>query len=644
MPDIVIHRCALRIVRRGGWAWGPEPQKLLQGAVKALPELLARELAALWPDDAEREIAAPIRIRVPLTMSELLAAADGSFANDVIQPLARVDALRARIAQAVRVAFERDHIAQVTNFDPETQPRGEQSEDEIENAQDASPGGAILRLLLHWQMSGVLEMRVAAFSLTALEAWHRRLINAEADSVDRVAVSQETIDKLIDGIAQRSHITPRDRDGVLRRRIAVLAEAMARLELKRCCPGLVAALDRALTLTDEDKAESVDTKNIRAIDKSTVFRSTVTQSTPESKFSSPTLPQAQTGSTPRRSPNRADRHVASALPFLLLGPLSRLGYLKTLAATMEAAECLDDAPLFATALAYKALDPPGRGWRREPAMTEAAVAFAALEQPVAGEDLAALARRISPHLSPLDAALSGALIAGHNHHQPLLLNRTGADAESGFLLVDAEGIFPIRWAASVSRLRQTMLQLNSSVVLVPQATAETELLSWLDVEGVRFITDAPPTRGEHWRALRRPPQDRWWTNDAMTPEAALVRMARAMAAATEDVETIWRRLAVERPSVPLADDAALDRHITMAASVALGTIAWELWREREPTAPHLALERFRDLDARVRYARDTVRVSLPLGRRFYDLRDHGLLRDVTDAPWLDGRALVFESG
>src|SRR5205085_8002082 len=45
-------------------------------------------------------------------------------------------------------------------------------------------------------------------------------------------------------------------------------------------------------------------------------------------------------STHRRVRSITDRHIASALPFLLLGPLSRLGYLQTLAATMEAAECL----------------------------------------------------------------------------------------------------------------------------------------------------------------------------------------------------------------------------------------------------------------------------------------------------------------
>ena len=51
MTDIVIHHCKLRVVRRDGWAWGPEPQRLLQSAMRTLPALLARQLAELWEDE-----------------------------------------------------------------------------------------------------------------------------------------------------------------------------------------------------------------------------------------------------------------------------------------------------------------------------------------------------------------------------------------------------------------------------------------------------------------------------------------------------------------------------------------------------------------------------------------------------------------
>ena len=40
----------------------------------------------------------------------------------------------------------------------------------------------------------------------------------------------------------------------------------------------------------------------------------------------------------------------------------------------------------------------------------------------------------------------------------------------------------------------------------------------------------------------------------------------------------------------------------------------------------------------------SVRVSLPLGRLFSDLYQHGFLADVNNVPWFGGRVLSFASG
>jgi hypothetical protein len=69
-----------------------------------------------------------------------------------------------------------------------------------------------------------------------------------------------------------------------------------------------------------------------------------------------------------------------------------------------------------------------------------------------------------------------------------------------------------------------------------------------------------------------------------------------------------------------------------------------LWREREPTSPQLTLARFCDFGARVRVDTTSVRVSLPRGRRFSDLYQHGFLADVINVPWFGGRVLSFASG
>ena len=69
---------------------------------------------------------------------------------------------------------------------------------------------------------------------------------------------------------------------------------------------------------------------------------------------------------PVRTPSTWEMPIESALPFLLIGPLARTGYLDTLAAVFAAARISDALPLFAMALAYKVLAPPKRGWLREP--------------------------------------------------------------------------------------------------------------------------------------------------------------------------------------------------------------------------------------------------------------------------------------
>ncbi len=80
MPDILIHHCTLRIVRREGWSWGPDPSALVREAVGALRTLIERALAGMWSDDVDGEITAPVVLHLPVTISELLdVARDDGF-------------------------------------------------------------------------------------------------------------------------------------------------------------------------------------------------------------------------------------------------------------------------------------------------------------------------------------------------------------------------------------------------------------------------------------------------------------------------------------------------------------------------------------------------------------------------------------
>lgn len=95
---------------------------------------------------------------------------------------------------------------------------------------------------------------------------------------------------------------------------------------------------------------------------------------------------------------------------------------------------------------------------------------------------------------------------------------------------------------------------------------------------------------------------------------------------------------------PLVVRAKGTRPRSIAVDAAMATIAWTLWHDREPCDAALAIERFRTLSALVRFDGSTVRIRLPLGRRFLDLKEHGLLDSVSGLPWLPGRDVVFTGG
>jgi hypothetical protein len=335
-------------------------------------------------------------------------------------------------------------------------------------------------------------------------------------------------------------------------------------------------------------------------------------------------------------------HIASALPFLLLGPLARAGYLDALAATFAASELSSELPLFAAALAYKVLTPTERGWRRSPASVQAAAVFAGLDGAVAEDALVKFSEAAKGLLAPLDAVISESLIEGHNAAQPLLLHQTES-ASRELWLIDVEGLFPIACANDFESLLPTLMEIGSPALLIASRAAELKLLIHLDQAGIYFITDASPTRYESWRQIRAS-SEKWWTNNRAAPTSSLAKIASELATAEEEAARLRDELAARRVSVPLASDQSLERSLTLAAAFALGTIAWTLWQKREPTTPRLALERFRDLDARVKFTGDEIEVKLPLGRRRQDLLDHRLLDEIRAVPWLGLRRVRFSGG
>jgi hypothetical protein len=348
--------------------------------------------------------------------------------------------------------------------------------------------------------------------------------------------------------------------------------------------------------------------------------------------------------TLERPPADWEIKVACALPFLLLGPLARMGYMAALEAILEAANLYQDAPLFAAALAYKVLDPPERGWRRSPASLLAAAALAGLAKPVGEESLVDFSRRIAPHTSPLDLVLADALIAGHTPGEPVTVHAAGAQGSAGYLTFDTEGCFPIAWTRDPASLLAILQRLGTPVVLITDEAAEPGLLRDLDAGGVAFVTGVPPTRGERWRRIQPGPATPGWTNSTGPATEPVRRAVRAMTPAFEEARAFRNDLLLARPGVIRAASPELDRSLTLAAAAAMGTIAWKLWQSRGRTSPQQVLERYADLEGRIRLDSRSVKVALPLGRRHQELLDHGLLAPVDGVPWLGGRRIEYGGG
>ena len=627
MPDVTIHRCTLRVVRRGGWSWGPDPRGFAQHAARVLPELLEKALAGMFPgvsgEDEDREIAAPVRIRIPVRMSEL--AMDAASQHPARPGTTASTSLNQRVESALRAALG-------LSSEPSTppQPNGASSPVPSRFAEEpplnrSTEGEALPRLLLAWHEHGVLERRLAMLPLEQIETWHGRLWS---DSHRPVSPSPdvELVSQIEDLVSARAAISESThRAAVLRRRILIAIQSAATLSLAPTHPSLWRTLDRLLPL--EPPASPISIAMPAVVPLAGVDPATSQSiATPLPTSAGPNVRSTSSASEPRR--DQWSVKVDCALPFLLLAPLARLGYFAVLEAVLEAAGMSADAYLFAAALAYKVLAPPQRGWQRSPASMLAAAVLAGSPNPIPEDSLTSFARRIAPHTAALDIVLADALIAGHTPGAPVMLM-------PGFLTLDAEGCFPISWATDPA----PVLKRLASIVLIPPETAHPSLLRDLDAAGIVFVTEVHPTRNEHWQRIGE-----FWTNSTDPPAESLRRAARALTSSIEDARAFAKELVAARPGIIHASSPELERSLTLAASVALGMISWKLWRSRGRTTPQQVLDRYADLEGRIHFDDASIHVNLPLGRRHQELRENGFLSTVAGIPWLGSRRVQFGGG
>jgi hypothetical protein len=553
VTEVVVRRCRLRIVRTGGWSWGPDPDALLRRAIGTLPELLGERLEALVARAGlEGEVAEPVRLAVPVTLAELRAGDPETLGAKLDEPLA------AAVLHAAAAVAPEPVAGEATAASQRDGARSPPGSDEVASGRPLTRWP--LEQLAAWSRAGVLEALLRGWPEPVLRAWAEAVGAAPAAAAGRA-------------------VAPAG------------AAAPAKAEALRAALAAAAARPRAGR----------------------------TRSKPAVAGAPPAreLEPAPSRGTAARSRALVE---ARALPFLMLVPLSRLGYLDALGPALAAARLGGREGAFASALVRKALSPPERGWRRGAldAATAAAVAgTAAVDEP----GIATLARTAGDFTPVLDGVVEQAVLAGHDPAAHLVLHRgPGGD----LVLLDPDGNFPV--AVGEAETVAAAARARCSALRVSVSASAPSVLAALDEAGVAFVTGAPPGRHERWR--RAGPGR--WTN----AEPGLAR--RCPSADEAELDHLLTALG----SRPACAPGPLERSLDLAAGVALGMLAWDLWREREETDATLALRRLGDLDARVRSEPGRLRVTIPLGQRHRDLSRAGALGTI-ELPWLDA---VMELG
>lgn len=645
MVTLLIERCTLRVIRRGGWSWGPDPRHLVEEAVDSLPDLLARALEGCFDETEDRTYEAPVCIRVRLSRADFeqtflqgkrLAGSRTPPQSESLEKNVQVAMLRALGIEkkdpadplpSEVIRRERFHVQSPAKFSP---PRDT---------------GALQNFLMARHAEEKLATFLASLSSRELETWHGALRNLLVPGILSSAPSAGELSRELEMALQRhGPLAGLERGEVLRRRLLAAAEVAAKRGMRLNDSALWAGLDALLPDNSEAPGSTNTWESLegpKLDEKSSAdFSASIV---PER--SQQTIP-AQTQGSRVAAAVRAEwkTQVSSALPFLLLGPLERMGHLSLLAAILEASHLENEAAFFAAALAYKVMEPPERGWRRSPAAEHVAAVFAGLTDPPTNVDIVGFARQIGSHLGPLDRSLAANVTAGRSADTPILLSRADSPSGNGFLLLDTQGCFPIGWFSEAAAALKTLQSIAPRVVLVAQDAAGPRILQQLDRAQITFVTEVLPIRDEPWRPILRGTSCLGWTNHSAPAEQFLRNAAQEIGPATEDAIVLWKELGISRAGIPTDPGSQFERSLFCLASVTLGILAWKLWRERGRTSPQLALERLGDLGAHVDCKDYTVTVHVPLGRRHSELLESGLLSPVGDVPWLGHRRVEFVWG
>ncbi|MET0418460.1 MAG: hypothetical protein ABW022_20805, partial [Actinoplanes sp.] len=436
---IVVERCVMRIVRRGGWSWGPNPRTLPARLAEALPGLLADRFAAELAGDEDVEITGPVRLVVPVPADALLQQSPRVDAVASVELLSGFDAPDgATLSVSPGTPGSAGQLTALRALSPgagQTVPTGPGGPNQ-QAGPAVPPPVRLARLLAALLREKRLADLLANLPVASLRRYAAALLGESVVSPAGTAVAGPVtgLSTATSGPAVATASSPSSSPSTLREGGLPASAGTADTTIE---PVVATPVTAPTGGTEADTSGTTEQANLRhdlAVVAAVGDDDRALAAILRPALAPDTKTEAGRGAATVRTGGVVE--VRSALPFLVAAALSRIGVLDRIGIALAAAGLTaEDAAAFATALGYKTLGPLERGWRRPPTDRHDAAAFAGCDLDDPEPDLVTFARRAATALPMVDALLSVAVAAGHDAGRPLLL-RTVPD---GLLLVETDG-------------------------------------------------------------------------------------------------------------------------------------------------------------------------------------------------------------
>jgi hypothetical protein len=221
-------------------------------------------------------------------------------------------------------------------------------------------------------------------------------------------------------------------------------------------------------------------------------------------------------------------------------------------------------------------------------------------------------------------------------------------ADGRVAVFDPGGLYPVA-AGGIDALAPLLRDTGRTLFLSPP---DSDVWAVIEKAELPAVAEGPALRSERATVVAGPGGWRGHATSAVRLSPRLRARLPGDAAAAARAADVWQALTRDTSLVAApADDArtrALDELAALLAGFALADMGWRLAR-RDPASwaepdPLVVRDRFADFSGWLELGATRITIALPLGRRFTDLRDVGLLDTVRTPRWWPGREIGFRGG